>query len=133
MGSSSRAASDSTAAKTRSMPLRSRPLASCTGNARISGAGFDPAAYQRLIPLSGSVIASAKDLPAERSDAANAATSKVGWLSRLARTCCPAIPVAPTTATLIFIAEFFRETQPVRLGLLKKYSGGGDRSRVRFG
>src|SRR5262249_3444536 len=55
------------------------------------------------MPLFSSVMAAAKLLPAERSEAGSAAVSKFGWWSSAASTCWPAMPVAPTTAAWIFI------------------------------
>src|SRR2546426_3448577 len=47
-------------------------------------------------------MASPYGRPAERAEAASTATSNQGWPASEARNCCPATPVAPTTATRRF-------------------------------
>src|SRR6185436_15281261 len=73
--------------------------------------------HQRRAP-EASRIASAYVFPAERSEAARAVTSNQGWSFIAARNCCPAIPVAPTTATFlrifILLARFTGRAPPAQ-------------------
>src|SRR3989442_7179964 len=79
-GSKCLAASDSTAENTTSTAVASSLEASCTwilANAGSRGSWQ----YQRKAP-SASVMASSYTLPADRSEAAKAATSNQGWFAR---------------------------------------------------
>src|SRR5262245_11912473 len=117
-----------------SMPSRSSPSPFSTDSSRMAAGGASRH-HQRRAPLLSSRIAWAYVLPAERSEAASFTTSNQGCPSSATRHCCPAMPVAPTTATRFFMARFLsapKRARPATTGRWSRAPFGSERLGVSY-